>query len=146
MTNHSTMHRRRFFAGCILATSVGMWCVRGTLFPGGDLENKPHLFRPTLAMLTKNDFDPCLGSAFHLELGSGNTASIELINVSGFSERSMRDGATREPFSLVFRGAKELNIGQQIFKVSHPDLGSHEIFLVPLGADEHGMRLEAVFS
>ncbi len=55
--------------------------------------------------------------------------------------------ATRAPFSLIFRSPGERrHAPQQIYTVRHPELGEIEIFLVPIGPDERGMRYEAVFT
>ena len=33
-----------------------------------------------------------------------------------------------------------------MYRVEHEDIGSFEIFLVPIGPDEKGMKYEAVFT
>jgi hypothetical protein len=50
------------------------------------------------------------------------------------------------PFSLLFHAATQEPPPQQIFELSHSDLGELALFLVPLGPDEHGMRYEAIVS
>jgi hypothetical protein len=50
------------------------------------------------------------------------------------------------PVALLFHGEPSAPVRQQICTLSHHDLGSFELFLVPLGPDERGMRLEAVIS
>ena len=52
----------------------------------------------------------------------------------------------RTPFSLVFRAALEPVLPQRIYELRHDEMGSFELFLVPIGPDEHGMRYEAAFS
>jgi hypothetical protein len=52
----------------------------------------------------------------------------------------------RTPFSLVFRAALEPVLHQRIYELRHDEMGSFELFLVPIGPDEHGMRYEAAFS
>jgi hypothetical protein len=37
-------------------------------------------------------------------------------------------------------------VGQQTFRLSHPELGEFDLFLVPLGPGPEGMRYEAVIS
>ncbi|MBO0879454.1 MAG: hypothetical protein J2P17_03600 [Mycobacterium sp.] len=50
------------------------------------------------------------------------------------------------PFSLVFRGPREPVMVQRIYRLDNDKLGSFELFLVPIGPDDHGMRYEAVFT
>jgi hypothetical protein len=52
----------------------------------------------------------------------------------------------RVPFSLLFLVDPDPGAPQQIFSMRHPDLGTFDLFLVPLGPDERGMRYEAVIS
>ncbi len=55
-------------------------------------------------------------------------------------------GPTRTAFTLLFRGPAEPVLAQQSFQVSHPRLGQFPLFLVPVGADQAGVRYEAVFN
>jgi hypothetical protein len=50
----------------------------------------------------------------------------------------------RVPFSLLFHAGRTATIAQQTCTLSHPELGSFALFLVPLGPDAHGARYEAV--
>ncbi len=49
-------------------------------------------------------------------------------------------------FSLVFVGPAERAVMQQTCAFSHPQLGAFDLFIVPLGPDDEGMRYEAVIS
>lgn len=96
--------------------------------------------------LAKDDFDPHVGDRFDLELGSGETLALELLSTQPLSSDTV-DGAKRAPFSLIFRSNGEnRHAPQQIHTVRHAELGTLEIFLVPLGPDPGGMRYEAVFT
>ncbi len=53
---------------------------------------------------------------------------------------------TRAPFSLVFRGPIEPALPQGTYEVTNDAMGTLEIFLVPIGTSEAGMRYEAVFN
>jgi hypothetical protein len=53
----------------------------------------------------------------------------------------------RTPFTLLFHHADATRYApQQVVKLRHAELGEFELFLVPLGPDERGMRYEAVVS
>jgi hypothetical protein len=97
-----------------------------------------------LDRLAKDDFDPHVGDNFELELGGDRTLSLELVSSDPLS---LGTGADRAPFSLIFRSPGERrHAQQQIYTVRHAELGELEIFLVPIGPDEDGMRYEAVFT
>jgi len=99
-----------------------------------------------LDRLTKDDFDPHVGDTFELELGGDTTLSLELVSADPLSSDTIEPG-TRAPFSITFRSSGERrHVPQQIYTVRHAELGAMEIFLVPIGPDEGGMRYEAVFT
>lgn len=52
----------------------------------------------------------------------------------------------RKPFSLMFRAPAETPAEQGIYRVEHPRVGTLEMFLVPIGADDDGLLFEAVFT
>ena len=52
----------------------------------------------------------------------------------------------RRPFSLIYRGPLTPILPQQIYPVEHPELGTLELFLVPVGPEGGGMQYEAVFT
>ena len=52
----------------------------------------------------------------------------------------------RQPFSVVLQAHDANNHGQQMYQLSHPDLGIVSLFLVPLGSGEKGMRYEIMFN
>ncbi|MDH3403863.1 MAG: hypothetical protein OES32_02795 [Acidobacteriota bacterium] len=68
----------------------------------------------------------------------------ELIEVSALGETVGPEG--RRAFSLVFRGPLDPFIEQRICRIEHEELGVIDLFLVPVGPDEKGMRYEAVFT
>jgi hypothetical protein len=95
-----------------------------------------------LENLTKASFDPHLDETFRLVLEPANAFNLELINVEGLAQH----GHKRQPFSLVFRAAKEVVLPQRIYQLEHDTMGTLELFLVPIGPDQEGMRYEAVFT
>ncbi len=70
---------------------------------------------------------------------------VELSEIGGPPKPGGR--AKRQAFSLMFKGPAQPVLGQGIRSLAHPDLGEHEVFLVPVGDDEDGSMLyEAVFT
>ena len=99
-----------------------------------------------LDLLAKDDFDPHVGEQFQLELSEQEALALELVSTHPLSSDTV-ENSERVPFSLVFRSPGERrHAPQQIYTVRHPELGPIEIFLVPIGPDERGMRYEAVFT
>jgi hypothetical protein len=95
-----------------------------------------------LDRLTADDFAPLLGDRFRVAPAEDDAFEVELIDVSAADA----PGPSRQQFSLVFRGGPTPPLPQQILRVEHDRLGALDIFLVPLGPDEHGQRYEAVFT
>ncbi len=93
--------------------------------------------------LSHEDFAKCLNQTFRIRHG-GQDHETELIVVRNLGAAGREDG--RESFSLIFRGAADLALPQGNYRVSHDDLAAGEIFLVPLGPDQEGMRFEAIFN
>ena len=98
-----------------------------------------------LEQLTADDFRPYLNSKFHVTVDEADGAlAVELIEVSDLGEAG--SGPRNQPFSLVFRGPRGLFLPQQIYTVSHDEMGPINIFLVPIRPDEKGMQLQAIFN
>jgi hypothetical protein len=98
---------------------------------------------------TRDTFAECLNSTFTIRVDESSSFSMTLIEVSPLPERSPGTGTapmTRAPFSLVFRGPKESVLSQRIYSFEHESLGELDIFIVPIGPDDEGMRYEAVFN
>ena len=90
-----------------------------------------------------DDFNGCINQPFSLEL-NGSTYPLELINVDRLVDCAT--SGEREAFSIVFRGNSDLVLEQQIYRINNDMLGEMELFIVPIGPDDKGMRYEAVFS
>jgi hypothetical protein len=96
-----------------------------------------------LDQLTKEHFTPYVGSPFHVRLNPQETVPVELAEITEFPDY---EGARRAPFSLIFRGAPRFVLPQGIYRIEHKEMEPMEIFLVPIGPDQKGMRYEAVFN
>jgi hypothetical protein len=94
-------------------------------------------FRPHVG--ERFDVTPRQGEPFEAVLSSCEETSYG-------SPEEWRRAAQRVPFSLVFHGPADRPVSQQICAFRHPRLGAFELFIVPLGPDDRGMRYEAVIS
>jgi len=97
-----------------------------------------------LENLTANSFSDFVNDTFTVYFDPSIPSDLELIEVSEINTSSITDG--REPFSIVFRGAMDCVWSQGIYKIAHQKLEEIQLFLVPIGPDEKGMRYEAVFN
>ena len=92
--------------------------------------------------LTKDVFSQNLNSDFKFcEKTSPTTIDAKLVEVT-----EGRSSEQQEQFSLLFVGPEKPVLSQQIFGVEHSEMGSFDLFLVPVGVDDRGMLYEAVFN
>ncbi len=97
-----------------------------------------------LEKLTFRDFFERVGEQFRVA-GSEAPIALALVEATDLS-RPNAPGPRRTPFSLIFRGPSSPVLPQRIWPLEHAVLGRLEIFLVPIGPDEKGMRYEAIFN
>lgn len=95
-----------------------------------------------LELLQHSTFAPLVGSVFQVKTGAG--AELRLHEAKLLGHR--RANASRDPFSLVFRGPPGLRIEQGIHRMETSALGEMEIFITQISAGPHGADFEAVFT
>ena len=95
-----------------------------------------------LAKVQCADFAACVNQDFEIAT-SGAPLVLQLFEAR---PREAPEGATRDPFTLTFRGPPELRLPQGIYKMSNAQLGEMEIFLVQIAADQTSSTFEAVFN
>lgn len=96
----------------------------------------------TLDELNSRVFMECLHTPFRIEVPGAEPLTLELLAVE---EKDY--GPRFEQFSVLFRGGpKNAYLPQAIYPLEHAKLGRIELFLVPVGPDEQGMRYQAVFN
>jgi hypothetical protein len=94
-----------------------------------------------LGELTLAAFEPLVGEPFAVVL---EPATIELVLESATTLGARPGG--RDPFTLIFRGPPEPLLPQATYALEHADLGTLEIFVVPIGRDGDGTSYEAIFT
>lgn len=82
------------------------------------------------------------GEAFTVDGTVGLAVTLTSVTTWG---QPFGDGF-RQPFTLQFHGPLEPFLPQRTYRVGHHFLGEIEVFLVPLGPDQSGMRYESVFA
>lgn len=100
------------------------------------------------AWFTYDDFAGRVGDQFRLALPEGPSLTLVLAEVTAGPAAGGEgpDGATRQQFSLLFRGPADPQLGQGVWELEHDELDELALFLVPLGPDADGPRYEAVFA
>lgn len=94
--------------------------------------------------LTWESFGDCLNQVFRLRYDKG-TIEVKLIECQKLGSQGRYQGQ-REPFSLIFLGPKQPVLPQRMYNFDFGQLGTLEIFIVPIGTDELGVKYQAVFT
>ncbi|KAA1426180.1 DUF6916 family protein [Nocardioides antri] len=97
---------------------------------------------------THADFADRVGEDFRVRLPDDSVLPLILSEVEVGLEDSGQgpDGATRQQFSLLFRGPTAPQLSQGLWALEHDEMGELALFLVPLGPDNKGPRYEAAFA
>lgn len=97
---------------------------------------------PTVAGgIRRDDFLPHLKSTFHLD--SGNRCT--LVEVSAARETASAT-ASFSSFSLLFAAPVDSPVESRIHQLSHPQMGTLDLFISPVGQSKEHVYLEAVCS
>lgn len=103
-----------------------------------------------LETFTHELFAEQLNTHFRLYADPEHDFEVELIEAAQLSDSTSpplpAGQSRRTPFSLVFRSAPSLRLPQSIYRLQHEQIGSFELFLVPIGPDQSGMRYQAIFT
>lgn len=94
-----------------------------------------------LDKLTCDDFARYVGESFTVALDDGEE-TLSLIEAKPLGA-GRRDGGA---FSLLFRGPPEPHLAQATYRMVCRELGTLELFLVPIAPDADGPLYEAVFT
>jgi hypothetical protein len=100
--------------------------------------------RPQLDALTDADFTPRLGEAFRIQLPNGEL--LETVLDAVHTHKYAPPTTKRRGFSLTFRSARPGHLPQATYAVTHDEMGTMDLFLVPVGPKDGGMCYEAVFN
>lgn len=94
--------------------------------------------------LTHESFEPHVGSAFELAIADhSDMLTLTEVQVHAESPQTRRRG-----FTLIFRGARtDLVFDGHIYPLTHPEMGTLELFVAPMNRKEDGTFLyQAVFN
>ncbi|HEY7770309.1 DUF6916 family protein [Longimicrobium sp.] len=97
-----------------------------------------------LDTFTIETFRPRLGELFHLVVGDQRLPT-KLTDVFPWGAGG-GDERARVPFSLIFHTIPEAIVPQGTYSMENERMEPFQLFLVPLGPDERGMRYESVIT
>jgi hypothetical protein len=102
-----------------------------------------------LENFTLSTFTERQSKIFKLRLNSDLQLELALVGSSTIPPAcpgGSRPPGARESFSVVFLGPKEFQLPQSIYPFEHPEIGSFEMFIVPIDVTPEGFLYEAVFN
>jgi hypothetical protein len=94
-----------------------------------------------IGALTAADFEPRLREKFQLRTPD-NQLTLELAEVRRLGQAMRAGGA----FSLLFVSPPGPFLPQATYPLTHPGIGTLELFIVPIGSLSGGNGYEAVFT
>lgn len=94
-----------------------------------------------LENLSRDLFAEQLNTKFKIYFTPPQALEAELVEVA-----ELRKHTRQEYFSIIFLAPGEVLFEQQIYLIEHSELGSFELFLVPVKQSAEGIRYEAVFN
>lgn len=93
------------------------------------------------AVLNLETFESHIGESFAVQV-SDATFTLVLDEAEAL-HRSAREGGG---FSLIFKSDPSLYLPQAMYALDHPQIGTADVFLVPLQPDGRGSLFQAVFN
>lgn len=96
-----------------------------------------------LQHLAASDFHAQVGKDFFIHFAKEAIISAQLKNVL---DLPASNNLVRKPFSILLQTDQKNHYQQAIYTIEQSDLGTMQIFLVPVGCSDKGMQYEAVFS
>jgi hypothetical protein len=101
-----------------------------------------------LDQISYEDFAGLVNADFHAWIDAQHSAPLKLAEIT--PRQVIATGGTKgvsyESFALLFLGAAEQVLPQQIYGLESATLGRFEVFLVPIGRDAHGTQYQAAFN
>ena len=94
---------------------------------------------------TAADFEKHVNTNFRAELESPRPIDLKLISVTP-RKIEPHEQAGMERFSVVFFGPADVFLPQNTYRLTHPEMGEFEVFLVPIKQEAEGFRYEAVYN
>jgi hypothetical protein len=99
--------------------------------------------------LTEAAFSQHLNSNFRIYLGALTPVNLQLIEVTHREQSSkskLPAEIKQEGFSILFAAPAKVILQQGMYKVEHEQMGTFDLFIVPMRKKKKGQYYEAVFN
>ena len=96
-------------------------------------------------VITKQTFENIDNKIFEVSFNPEQMTTCELIEINSINSQTLEQGQ-KEAFSLIFQTSGDTIFEQDTYMVKNSEFDETPLFLVPIGADEKGVRYEAVFT
>lgn len=94
---------------------------------------------------SEEEFKQHLNTPFRVQVNAPKQIDLTLVAVEPRpSESTEQQGMER--FSVFFLGSPEFLLPQTTYRLTHPQMGEFDIFLVAVGKEPEGYRYEAVYN
>ena len=94
---------------------------------------------------TAEEFKPHLNTAFRLQVNAPKPIDLTLVGVESRPVDPSEE-AGMERFSVYFLGSPEFLLPYNTYRLTHPEMGEFDLFLVAIGQEPDGYRYEAVYN
>ncbi|HEX8088853.1 MAG TPA: hypothetical protein VF762_08380 [Blastocatellia bacterium] len=94
-----------------------------------------------LENLGLSSFSEHLNTKFRVLAGGDKVVELDLVEA-----KDLGSNARQERFSMLFRGPLDDALEQRTYKMEHDRLGSHELFIVPVGVSGDVREYEVIFN
>lgn len=96
-------------------------------------------------LLNQQTFEPLVNSSFTITRENLSSVSMRLVEIIGKDEMKHRaETVAFDGFSLIFEVEGKDSLNDEIYNISHPELGEFSMFMSTVGRS--GKRFQAVFS
>ena len=102
-----------------------------------------------LQTFTAQTFSPHIGDTFRVFYDDSSALEMTLLSATEYGSESAKEWSKksqRTPFTLIFVGPPTPILPQRIYRLEQADMDPFELFLLPVGPGEQGMRYEAIFT
>ena len=90
---------------------------------------------------TLDTFTPHLNSTFRIKPEAADAFELQLVEANDVGSTPRQ-----EQFSIVFRGPHNPRLVQSIYRIEHDEIGTFDLFIVPIKQGQDGMYYEAIFN
>ena len=94
---------------------------------------------------TEEDFRKHEGTKFRVLVEAPTPFELELTQVLSYNPQP-NEQQNMERFSLRFAGPGDVMLRQGTYPFAHPELGELQLFIVPIGRNEHSFKYEVIFN